>query len=272
MTTQSSTDGTVPAPPVLVERTGGVLRLSINRPDKLNAVTAAMMEDLAHKIRRAGQDPSVRAIVLTGEGRAFCAGADLDAADEDLSDPSPATVDAASRLVLAIRDVPRPVVVAARGAVVGVGVSIVLAADLAYLSEDGYLLLAFSKVGLMPDGGATSLLAAHGGRALALRLMLLAERLPALEAVAHGLVAGAWSSTDYEENLATLLAALAGGPTQTYALVKEAVNAAAVGDLASACERERSGQLRLLAAPDFAEGAAAFAERRKPRFVGFGRS
>lgn len=255
-----------------VRQEDGILQLVLDRPDKLNALTAEMMDDLAYRVRRAGVDPSVRAVVISGVGKAFCSGADLDEADEDLSDPSPATVDAASRLVLAITQVPRPVLVAAHGAVVGVGVSICLAADLAYLSEDGYLLLAFSKVGLMPDGGATSLLAAHGGRALALRLMLLAERFSAQEAQAAGLVAGVWCDAEFHERTREMVARLASGPTETFALIKDAVNAAASGDLAVACERERNGQLRLLAAPDFAEGAAAFAQRRAPAYVGFARS
>lgn len=151
-------------PDVYASRNGGVLRIVVNRPARMNALTTETLERLATIFVEHAQSSDVRVAVLEGEGKAFCTGADL--ADVTLSGPPSAdTIDAANALVQTIREFPFPVVAAVRGPAAGVGVSLALACDLVLAAESSYFLLAFTKVGLMPDGGATALVAASIGRA-----------------------------------------------------------------------------------------------------------
>lgn len=244
----------------------GVLTLAFDRPDQLNALMAADMDAMAEAVERAGDDPRVRVVVITGEGRAFCAGADLGAA-ADIAEEAGPTIDAANRLVRAITSVSRPVVARVQGVAAGVGLSFALACDLVVCDEDSSLLLAFTRVGLMPDGGATAIVAASVGRARALRMALLAERLSAREAQAVGLVSHVWPVEDFEREATALAQALAAGPAVAIGRTKLAINAATLSQLSAAFATERAGQLGLLLAADFREGATAFADRRPPRFT-----
>lgn len=244
----------------------GVLTLTFDRPERLNAVAAADMDAMAEEVERAGSDPAVRVIVLAGEGDAFCSGANI-GAGSSVAAAAAETIDAANRLALAVTGIARPVVARARGVVAGVGVSIALACDLVLCDEDSYLLLAFTRVGLMPDGGATALVAASVGRSRAMRMALLAEKLPATEALTAGLVSHVWSAADYEREASTLVDGLTRAPAVALGRAKHAINAATLPHLPQALATERSGQLGLLAAADFREGSDAFAERRRPVFV-----
>lgn len=238
----------------------GVLRLELRRPEKLNAVTTGLLEDLATELAAAGGD--IRAVALTGAGRGFCAGADLTGPDGGVS------LQAANAAVRAVRDAPVPVVALVQGPAAGVGCSLALACDLVLMARSGYLFLAFTRIGLMPDGGATALVAASIGRARALRMALLAERIPAETALEWGLVAGIYEDGDLREQGLALVRDLAEGATAAFALTKQAVNAATIGHLDAALEREAAGQARLGASSDFAEGVTAFREGREPRFTG----
>lgn len=162
-------------------RDGRVLRVTLTKPKRKNALDYDSMVALGETFLAAAQDKSVRVVVLTGEGGDFCTGADLAASAEEGARGITAdmVMDAANRLVRAIVDLPVPVIVRLRGATAGVGVGIALAADLVYAEADSYLLLAFINIGLMPDGGAAALVAAAAGRPLAARMALLGERLPA---------------------------------------------------------------------------------------------
>jgi enoyl-CoA hydratase len=245
----------------------GVLRIEINRPDSLNAVTADVLEDMADAVESASQRDEVRVIVLSGAGRAFCSGADIGGTGELSDDGGPAaTLDGANRLVAAVRDVPRPVVSVVQGPCAGVGVSIALSADLILASSKAFFMLAFTKIGLMPDGGSTALVAASAGRAKAMRMALLAERLQADEAETLGLVSHVFDAESFEKDVEDVIAGLRTGPMVGYAHTKHAVNAATLGALDPAFALEREGQLGLLAAADFAEGVAAFNEKRTPKF------
>lgn len=243
----------------------GILRVTIDRPARMNAVGTETLVAVAEAFEKATDDPAVRAAVLTGTGRAFCAGADISGRDVT-APPTPDTIDAANRVVATIRDFPRPVVGAVNGAAAGVGVSLALACDLTVAKNSAYFLLAFAKIGLMPDGGATALVAASVGRARALRMAMLAERLPAPDALASGLIADVYPDDEFGTAVEDLLERLAAGPTSALTSTKRAINDATLTELGHAFGRERAGQLDLLAGPDFAEGVAAFQEKRTADF------
>jgi enoyl-CoA hydratase len=246
----------------------GVLTVAMDRPERMNALTAGEMAALQSAIAVGANASDVRVIVLTGDGPAFCSGADLDTTDELADgDMAAAIIDAANELVATITACPKPVVAVARGAVAGVGVPIALSADLVLCDDRTYFMLAFTKVGLMPDGGASAIVAAAIGRAKALRLALLAERLPAVEAEASGLVSHVWPVDEFDSHCAQVIAQLAEGPQAAFRETKAAINAATLTSLPAAFQRERAGQIGLLGAADFAEGSAAFRERRRAVFV-----
>jgi enoyl-CoA hydratase len=245
----------------------GVLTISMDRPESLNSIDADELQRLADAVAAGGADEAVAVIVLAGDGRAFCSGADLGTADE-LSKPvvAAATIDAGNLLVANMLASPKPVVTLARGVVAGIGVPIALAGDLVLSTDDTFFLLAFTKVGLMPDGGATALVAASIGRARAMRMALLAERLPAGEALTAGLVTHVFAADDYDAEATAIIAVLSTGPRVAFQRTKSAINAATLGSLSSAFAAEREGQIGLLGAPDFREGATAFQQRRNPDF------
>lgn len=246
----------------------GVLRVTINRPQRMNAVTEDTLNALREAFAAHAVRPDVRAAVLMGAGRAFCTGADLsgDGGSTTGSIPGSATLAAANAAVAAIRDFPVPVIAALGGPAAGVGVSLALAADLVVARESAYLLLAFTNVGLMPDGGATALVAASIGRARAMKLALLAERLPARQALDAGLIAEVYADAAFEDSLEALATRLADGPRIAYGQTKQAINAATLSRLDDAFARETDGQVRLLVGPEFLEGAAAFMHKRPADF------
>ncbi|GAA4994917.1 enoyl-CoA hydratase [Yinghuangia aomiensis] len=265
----------MPAPhtdDVLVARTGAVLRVTFNRPGSLNALTTDMLATAARAIERGGTDAGTRAIVLTGAGRAFSSGADLaadgEATPSDGETPDPAIIDAANRLTMALRRVPKPVIAAVNGPAVGVGCSFAIAADFTVAKESAYFLLAFANAGLMPDGGATALLPAAVGRARAARMAMLAERITARSAVDWGLIAAVFPDNTFDAEVDRLATRLADGPTAAYAQTKRAFNATVLARLPHALEAEREGQSALFRTADFAEGIAAFRDKRTPRFTG----
>lgn len=245
----------------------GALRLTLNRPDVLNALSAAMADDLAAQIEEATARDDVRVVVLTGSGAAFCAGADISGpnAHEHLD---VSALDRANRIVRAITTLDKPVVAAVNGIAAGVGCSAALAADLVVAAESASFLLAFARIGLMPDGGATATVAASIGRARAMRMALLADPLTAREAYDAGLVTHVASDEEFPGLVETIVRRLAAGPPLAYAATKKAINAATLGPLEGALERERSGQAVLLRTADAAEGMRAFGERRRPVFGG----
>jgi enoyl-CoA hydratase len=263
----TTSPGTRAGDQVHVTLDDGALRIEINRPESLNSVTPAVLEDMVDAVEKAGSQPDVHVIVLSGAGRAFCSGADIGGTTEiSDNDDLAATLDGAARLVAAVRDVPRPVISVVQGPCAGVGVSIALSADLVLASSKAFFMLAFTKIGLMPDGGATALVAASTGRAKAMRMALLAERLTATEAEATGLVSHVFDAETFDDDVDAVISVLRTGPMVGYARTKHAINAATLGALEAAFDLERSGQLGLLTAADFFEGTVAFNEKRSPRF------
>jgi enoyl-CoA hydratase len=246
---------------------GGVLRLTMDRPGHLNALTGDMADRIAEEVERAAVRDDVRVVLLTGTGPAFSAGADV--GGEDAHERFDVTaLDRANRIVRALTGSPKPCVAAVNGVAAGVGCSMALACDLVVAAESASFLLAFARIGLMPDGGATATVAASVGRARAMRMALLAEPLAAREALDAGLVSHLAPDDELTEAVEAVVARLAAGPPLAFAATKKAVNGATLHRLEDALERERHGQTVLLRTDDAAEGMRAFSQKRRPVFRG----
>jgi enoyl-CoA hydratase len=250
-----------------VELDDGVLRLTFTRPEVLNALSVLMAVTVAEQLERAHADDEVRVVVIAGSGGSFSAGADISGADAHEKFDVRA-LDAANRIIRAEVGCSKPVLAAVDGVAAGVGCSIALAADVIVASESAAFLLAFSRIGLMPDGGTSATVAAAIGRARAMRMTLLAEPLTGQEAYDAGLVTHVASAERFAGVVDKLTRRLASGPPLAYAAAKKAVNAATLSQLEDALERERTGQTILLRTEDVAEGMRAFSEHRKPGFRG----
>jgi len=248
----------------------GVLSLTLNRPDSLNSLTEAMLKTAADTLDRAATDPNVKVVRLSGAGRGFSSGAGISAEDQAAATISPdfdPLLAEANRLVRTIAALPKPVVAVVHGPAAGVGVSLALACDIVVASDKAYFLLAFTKIGLMPDGGASALVAAAIGRIRAMRMALLAERIAAAEALEYGLVSAVYPHDDLETEVARVIDTLMTGPAVALRKTKQAINAATLTELDGAIDRETEGQWTLLHSRDFVEGTKAFQQRRAANFT-----
>lgn len=266
----TSTEPYVGIDDLTVELADGVLAVTLNRPDSLNSLTAPMLETIVSTLDRAADDSRVKVVRLGGAGRGFSSGAGIGAADHANPDAMGAPGDvlaAANRAVRAIVALPKPVVSVVQGPTAGVGVSLAIAADVILASDKAYFLLAFTKIGLMPDGGASALVAAAIGRTRAMRMALLAERLPAAEALAAGLVSAVHPADELDAEVAKVIATLTSGPAIALRKTKQSINASTLTQLEAAFELETEGQLSLLDSDDFLEGTKAFQQRRTPTFT-----
>ena len=247
----------------------GVLRVTLNRPDSLNSLDEEVLVGIAEVLTEAATDPQIRAVRLGGAGRAFSSGGSIGAADLAAASARPPAdlIGAANRAVRAIAAIPQPVVAAVHGPAVGGGVSLALACDIVIASDAAYFMLSATKIGLMPDCGASALVAASAGRIRATRMALLAERISAAEALQWGLVSAVHPADSFDAEVDRMLAALVANPAVAIAKTKEAINVASLTELEPALEREKRSQSALLESPDFVEGATAFQQRRAPRFT-----
>lgn len=241
---------------------GPVRYLSIDRAERLNAVDAATLDLLAEAVTTADADSRVRAVVLSGVGRAFCSGGDLDVEDPLAVANTERTADAAASCITAMIDSGTPLIAAVGGPAVGIGVSLALAADLAVAHEQAFFMLPFTSIGLMPDGGATALVAASVGRSRALQWALLGDRITAAEALASGLIAAVATGDELPATVSALAHRLAALPAEAVACTKHAITAAILPELDDVLARERSGQIRLTTTDEFRDAIAAFTARR----------
>jgi len=256
---------------VLVHQAGAVRRLTLNRPAALNSFTGALHAELLAALDAAAADPAVRALLLTGAGRGFCAGQDLNdpamAAGPDGRVDVGAVIDAHYRpLVLRLQLMPVPVVCAVNGVAAGAGANVALACDLVLAAESASFIQAFSRIGLVPDAGGTWLLPRLLGRQRALGLALTGDKLGAAAAAQMGLIWQVHPDADLPAAAQALAGRLAALPVRALALTRQAFDQAQSLSLDGALQLEARLQRELGHAPDFAEGVAAFREKRPARF------
>jgi 2-(1,2-epoxy-1,2-dihydrophenyl)acetyl-CoA isomerase len=257
---------------VIWEQSGAVGRVTLNRPETLNAWTAELGRELKRIVEVEAADDSVRAVVITGAGRGFSSGADLKAGFDSAEDGRPDIRKELSQIyhpaILGVRHLAKPVIAAVNGPAVGIGCSLALACDLVMASESSFFGLAFVNIGLMPDGGATAFVPPAVGKARAFQMALLGERIPASQALDWGLVNWVYPDERLMAEADSLVRRMAAGPTRSYASAKRALNRSIYGGLDGQLELEAELQHALGRTDDFTEGAAAFVERRTPAFSG----
>ena len=247
----------------------GVATLTMNRPDALNALDAALKRDLAAAVREAGRDRRVRVVVLTGAGRAFCAGQDLrESAERPEASFADLLRNTYNPLILAIRRLEKPVIGAVNGVAAGAGASLAFACDLRIAADSASFLLAFGRLGLIPDSGATWFLPRLIGPARAAELMFTNEPLSATDAERCGLVNRVVPGDRLADETTALADRLAAAAPRALALAKRALNHALETGLADALEYEAALQGVAGRTSDHREGVAAFIEKRAPRFQG----
>jgi enoyl-CoA hydratase len=267
-TTDSSVDAYPTVSGLSVELAGGVLSVTMNRPDSLNSLTDAMLSGIADAAELAATDDRVRVLRLSGAGRAFSSGAGIsgDAETSGGWNTPEQIINEANRAVRSIVALPKPAVAVVNGPAAGVAASLAVACDVVLAAENAYFMLAFTKIGLMPDGGASALFAAAVGRIRAMRMALLAERISAREALDWGLATAVYAADAFDAEVDKVVAKLLSGPAVAFRKTKEAINAATRTELEDAFQREFDGQSQLIVSPDFREGILAFQQRRSPDF------
>jgi len=258
---------------VLWEASDGVGRITLNRPDTLNAWTAEFGAELRDVVAGPAADDSVRAVLITGAGRGFSSGADLKAGfdphpDDGRPDVKKELHHVYHPAIAGIRRLPKPVVTAVNGPAVGIGCSLALAGDLVMAAESAFFGLAFVNIGLMPDGGSTLFVPAAVGKARAFQMALLGERVPAQQALEWGLVNWVHPDDRLLDEAEGLAAKLAKGPTRSYAGSKRALNQMIYPDLDGQLGLEADIQHDLARTDDFLEGVGAFVEKREAAFTG----
>ena len=255
-------------------RTGAAAKIVLNRPQRMNAWSSALSRDLLEVLRDLAADDAVRAVMLTGAGRAFCSGADLKEGME-IAQANGGTLDTDEVLinwyhpiVTTIREMPKPVVSAVNGPAAGAGLSLALAADLVVARESAYFLLAFVNIGLVPDGGGSLFVPARVGFARAAEMAMLGEPVPAPKAADIGLINASWPDAEFEKNAEALLLRLSNGPTRSYAGTKRELNHWVYSRMPEHLALEASIQGELARSKDFQEGVTAFLEKRPTSFTG----
>ena len=254
-------------PSILISLEAGVQTITLNRPDKLNAFIPEMHQELRRALEQALDDEAIRAVLLTGAGRAFCAGQDL---SQRKLEPGAAPIDLSvslgshyNPLVRRLRELPKPVVCAVNGVAAGAGANIALACDIVLAARSASFDQAFAKLGLVPDAGGTWFLPRLVGSARAMGLALLAEPLPAQDAERWGLIWKAVDDAQLMSEALTLARKLAAGPTKGYGLIKRALHASQGNSLDAQLDLERDLQREAGFSEEYRKGVAAFLEKKK---------
>ncbi len=254
------------------EQSEGVGRITLNRPDSLNAWNQPFGRELRQVIEADAADESVRAVLITGAGRGFSSGADLkagfDQADDGMPDVRKELVELYHPIIAGVRRLEKPVVAAVNGPAVGIGASLALACDLVLAAESAYFGLAFVNIGLMPDGGSTLFVPAAIGKARAFQMAMLGERVDSARALEWGLVNFVHPDDTMLDEAVALAGKLAAGPTRSYAGSKQALNRMLYPDLEGQLDLEADLQHALARTKDFQEGVLAFVEKREAEFQG----
>lgn len=252
----------------------GVATVQLNRPQALNAWNRQFGEDLLAAIHQVRRDVAVRAVLIEGAGRAFSSGADLkdvsggEATPDGRPDIYKTLTERYHPIMIAIREMPKPVVASVRGPAVGIGCSLALCCDLIVAAQSAYFLLAFVNIGLVPDGGSSLFVPTRIGMARASEMAMLGERIGAQQALQWGLINRVVPDERLTEESASLAARLAAGPTRSYAGTKRQLNNWLYSRMAEQLELEAQIQREMAGSEDFLEGAMAFVEKRSAHFSG----
>jgi 2-(1,2-epoxy-1,2-dihydrophenyl)acetyl-CoA isomerase len=252
----------------------GAATIELNRPEALNAWNRQLGEDLLAALARVGDDETVRAVRITGAGRAFSSGADLrDISGDDLTPEGRPNVygvltERYHPIMHAIREMGKPVVAAVNGGAVGIGCSLALCCDLVVAAENAYFLLAFVNIGLVPDGGSSLFVPTRVGMARAAEMAMLGERVSSTQGFEWGLVNRVFADEDFERESAALTARLAAGPTRSYAASKRLLNRQLYSGMSEQLELEATLQQEMAGSDDFLEGVGAFLTKRPASFSG----
>lgn len=245
----------------------GVATITLARPESLNALNATMRGELLAAFKQAARDADVRCVVLTGEGRGFCSGADLRGGSGEREFRRVLTTEY-NPMILAIRRLEKPVIAAVNGVAAGAGASLAFACDIVYAAESARFIEAFVRIGLVPDSGSTAALVRTLGRYRAAEVIFTGDPLSAPDAAAAGLVNRVLPDGELASGVSELAVRLAAGPTRAIALAKRAIANAESSSLEASLDYEAALQAVAGATEDHAEGIAAFSEKRDPRFSG----
>lgn len=254
---------------IIISKSNGVCELKLNRPDVFNSFNKSMAMALQSALDDCEKDDEVRAIIITGEGKAFCAGQDL----AEATDPNGPALDSIVRehynpIIKRIRTIEKPIIAAVNGVAAGAGANIALACDITIAKESASFIQAFSKIGLIPDSGGTFFLPRIIGSQKALALMMTGDKVSAKDAEAMGMIYQAVGDEEFEEAVNSFAGKIAKMPTRGLGLTKKAVNASFTNNLDEQLDLEETLQTEAGGTHDFNEGVAAFLEKRRPEFKG----
>ncbi|MFH5773534.1 enoyl-CoA hydratase-related protein [Paracoccus sp. NGMCC 1.201697] len=250
---------------ITVSHQDDITRVALNRPEVMNALNSRMRFEIAAALT--ALPPGTRCVVLTGTGRAFCSGQDLTDASAGM-DVERILREEYEPMLKAITSAPVPVIAAVNGVAAGAGANLALATDIVIATESASFVQAFSRIGLIPDAGGTFIVPRAVGTARAKGMMFFAEPVSARQAADWGLIWEAVADAEFESRVAERAAMLAQGPTQSYLAIREAVLESASNGIEAQLAVEARLQARMAATADFAEGAGAFLQKRRPKFSG----